>query len=195
MSNDISRFTSAIRASFRGLWRGEFTTIMFAEDMFTVIKRGFELAWREGAEEAGIMPNERTQEEQDKLDLMVGQNFQYVGTLAQWIFANRKDAGGAWATVEGRTGVWISRYDEVKNLARLMSGENIKQVWRIGNTEKSCRTCLKLAGRVHRKSVWLAHNIAPQMITDLLECGGWRCDCRLEDTDEPMTRGRFPNLP
>jgi hypothetical protein len=41
----------------------------------------------------------------------------------------------------------------------------------------------------------MAHNIAPQMITDLLECGGWRCDCSLEDTDEPMTRGRFPNLP
>ena len=49
--------------------------------------------------------------------------------------------------------------------------------WVLGNTEEHCRDCVKLDGQRHRMKTYYAKGIIPQ--SDVLECGGWHCDCRL----------------
>lgn len=190
-----SNYRRSVMAAFRDGWNGQLNTIEIADAMFSAIRRGFEQAWQEGAKSCGILPEERTTEETAKLNLLIGDNFQYVGRLAEWIFEHSKANGYKFNEVTSRAGLWVNRYQEVVNVAKTMACQDKKIRWDLGNTERHCRTCLKLNGRVHRASVWASHNIAPRMITNRLACHGYQCDCRFTPTDQPATKGRFPNLP
>jgi hypothetical protein len=57
-------------------------------------------------------------------------------------------------------------------------------VWRFGATEEHCTTCSELDGNTHPLS-WYRENgyIPRQSGSTTLECGGWHCDCRVEDPD------------
>lgn len=187
-------FLASLRAAARGLWQGKTTPLEAADGFFSAIRRGFDQAWTEGALSASVNPDERTQAEQDKLNLLIGDNFQYVGRLADWIYQNSKPNGGKWGDVDSRLELWVNRYQEVKAQAQTMANADQKLKWVIDGGEH-CRTCLKLNGRVARASVWAANNIAPRMVTDRLVCGGYRCKCTFVPTTEKATRGRFPNLP
>lgn len=193
-AKSLDTFTASIRAAFRGLWSSNMTTLDFADAMYSAIRRGFESAWTEGGKECGVLPDERTQEETKQLGLMIGDNFQYVAGLADWIYQHSKVNGGSWEAVASRSKLWVARYEEVKNVAMSLACKNRKLRWQLDGGE-NCRTCIKLNGRVHRASVWAAHNIAPRMVTRSLKCGGYNCKCSWFETDQPATKGRFPNLP
>jgi hypothetical protein len=55
--------------------------------------------------------------------------------------------------------------------------------WTRGPTARPCRDCAGLDGVVLTASEWARMGIRPQ--SPSLNCGGWRCLCRLELTDEP----------
>lgn len=55
----------------------------------------------------------------------------------------------------------------------------LRLVWRLGNTEEHCTDCATLDGQAMTVSEWRAAGIRPQHPD--LACGGWRCDCRLEE--------------
>lgn len=193
-TKSLDTFTASIRASFRGLWSGSLNTLDFADAMYSAIRRGFESAWAEGSKECGILATERTQEETKQLGLMIGDNFQYVAGLADWIYQHSKANGGSWEAVVSRSRLWVARYEEVKNIAMSLACKDKKLRWQLNGGE-NCRTCIKLNGRVHRASVWAAHNISPRMVTNRLRCNGYNCKCHFVETDQPATKGRFPNLP
>lgn len=190
----LDTFQASINASARGIWRGELDALSGADALFSAIGRGFEQAFREGQAECGVKASERTEEESKELARLIGDNYQYVGRFVEWIVAHNKASGSPWEMIRARAQLWVARYEEVKNLAISMSCGNKKLRWQIDGGEH-CRTCLKLNGRVHRSSVWAAHDIAPRMITNRLRCNGYRCKCIFVETDAPATRGRFPNLP
>ncbi len=97
------------------------------------------------------------------------------------------------STAMSRIPMWTNRYREVQTTAQLMSGENFKQIWILGPTEEHCKSCSKLAGKVKRKSFWLASGIQPRASS--LSCGGWNCLCELQPTSEPASRGPLPRIP
>ncbi len=92
-----------------------------------------------------------------------------------------------------RLPMWINRYRDVVNTAKLMAGEDVKLVWRIGPTKEHCRSCSRLNGKVKRKSQWIASGIRPQ--SPQLECHGFNCLCTLNPTSEPASRGPLPRIP
>lgn len=186
-------YAASVRASFRGLWSGQLDNLSFADAMFSAIHRGFEQAFAEGQKECGLLPDERSPEEQDKLNEIIGDNNQYVGGLATWLFDHSKAKGFKFSDVEYRAQLWINRYEEVKAIAQMMTCKDKKYQWRIDGGEH-CRTCLKLNGRVHRASLW-ARKVTPRVTDGRLACRGFNCKCQLLETDLPATKGRFPNLP
>lgn len=189
-----STFADSIKSASRALWQGKFTPLDFADAFYSAIRRGFEQAWQEGAADCGIALDERTKEEQDKLNLIIGDNFQYVGQLADWIYQNRKGIG-SWDSITNRLGLWANRYQEIKAQAQAMACADKKLVWRIDGAKEHCRSCLKLNGRVARASAWNDRGIYPRMIDERLKCNGYNCSCFFEQTDDKVTKGRWPNLP
>ena len=77
-----------------------------------------------------------------------------------------------------------------------MEGEKDPKLrWVLGPTKTHCRTCSKLSGKVKRASWWRDNVMPQQPPNESLECQGWKCGCVLEPTDEPLSRGRMPNVP
>lgn len=192
----INAYRSSIRAACYALWTGKTDHLDFADMMFSALQRGFNQAWNEGAKECGILPSERTPEEQKELDRMLGDNLTYVARFGDFIFENRKSEGGKFVTVTNRAILWVNRYNEVKARAQTLACADKKLRWQYGVVKtEHCKTCIKLNGRIHRKSVWDAKGIWPGKVTTDLKCGGYKCGCAFVVTTDPATRGRFPKLP
>lgn len=188
---NLATFKASIRAAARGLWSGKSDLLDFVDMMYSAIRRGYEQAWREGAAECGIGPKERTPEEQAILDEMVVANQGYVVRYGDWIETHNQASGAKLQPVLDRSELWVNRYNEVKARAQVMSCQNQKLVWRYGPTEH-CADCRKLNGRVYRAEIWRRYSLRPQ--SPDLACRGYRCQCRLEPTDLPVTPGHPPAL-
>jgi len=188
-------YTSDLRAIFRGYWSGVFNQDQFNDLMFNSIDRWLTRAWQAGAKAAGIMPDEITIDEQLKLAAIVFREYSFVPKLSQFIQANNKANGGLLGTVFARVPIWAMRYKDVYNTALASAKSDPKLEWTLGKTEKHCGSCSKLHGKVKRASWWAEHVMPQSPPNPNLECQGWHCDCSLNPTDKPMSRGRMPNLP
>lgn len=193
-TKSLSTFKRGINASARGLWSGQLDSLSFADSMFVTLRRQLTIAFYEGAKEFGIRPDELSEEELAVLAQKIGDNNQYVGGLADFISQHTKVQGFSFETIKPRLDLWVNRYDEVKELAKSMAGGNRKLKWVIDGGEH-CRSCLKLNGRVARAKTWAEKGIYPKATTGILKCGGFNCKCYRNETDEPITRGRWPKLP
>lgn len=188
----ISEFKASLRYPVRGLWSGVFTEYDFTQAFLSALEVGFEKAWQEGASECGIAPDERKPEEDIVKWEMFYRNSTYIADFAAFIIENNRENGGKLGDVYQRLDLWVARYNEVVNRAKAMSCADQKLKWQLGWAEH-CNSCLKLAGKVKRASQWQAADIYPKH--SLLECGGFKCQCQLVVTDEPMSRGPLPSIP
>lgn len=187
----IEDFGRRIRGLARGLWNGSIDEFTFHDSMLSAIERGFEQAWSEGARSEGVSPSERTSEEVSELNRMVFAQAPHLPGLALWISTHSKANDFKLETVLNRVVPWVNRYNEVLNAAKLLAGEDFKEVWNLGPTEH-CSSCLSVAGKVKRKSRWRAAGWRPQMRT--LECGGFHCQCFFTRSDLPATPGPLPRI-
>lgn len=191
----LADYGRIIRAAVRGLWRGLFDRITFAENMIAAITYGLKMAFHEGAAEMGIKPEELTPEELIALDTHVNEQLQHVWAFALDIEAGSRANKGKLGPLMKRAELWQNKFVEVKNHAKVLTGLNRKLKWVLHGkrkTEQPCTDCLKLNGRIHRSSVWAAYDIRPQ--SERLKCGGWRCGCDFVVTADKGTSGRPPKL-
>ena len=109
---------------------------------------------------------------------------------------NSKVKKGKLTPLLTRIEIWIGRWEGVKSQATVMACGDQKLKWNQGPSEKGCKTCTKLNGQVRRASFWKDKGVLPRVHdSPLLDCKGFRCACTIDPTDEPLSRGRFPNIP
>jgi len=185
-----SVYRSGLRATARGVWVEAMTQPQGLAAMYSTIGRGIQSAWKEGAAECGVKPDEFTFEELVARDNFIVEQEGYAPRFIDFVLANLRSEDGKWAPIANRVDLWVNKYRLAKTQAAAMACANKKKAWRLGATEEHCESCLKFEGRVYRYQVWAANGALPQ--SRRLCCGGWRCDCGLEDTDERITPGRFP---
>ena len=177
-----------LRGLARGLWAGEIDTFQFTDSFLMAMERGFEQAWSEGARSCGIEPSERTDEEATRLNTFIFSQAPHVPGLATWIQERTREEGKKLSAVLHRIGIWTNRYNELMSIAQTMACADQKFKWTRGGTKQPCGDCLGYHGRVHRGSVWAKYDIRPQHQS--LGCKGYKCQCSLDPTDEPVTPGR-----
>ena len=191
-TKSISEYRLAIRANVRRLWLGEETIFAFYDGMNAAITRHLTRAWAEGAAVCGIAENELTADERKAREDFINGQFTFLPGFADAIEANSKAAGGKLGPLFDRADRWVSQYDKAKSNAKAMACGDRKAKFILGPTEKHCRTCSGLNGRVYRYSVWVANGAVPPKNANF-ECGAASyCDCRLEDTNDSITPGPFP---
>lgn len=186
----VKNYRQAIRAAVRGFWGGALTRKQFTSTMESAIRRGIQQAWAEGASEGGITPDEYTNKEKAALSKFIIGQLDYVGGFADAIAENNKASKGKVAPLLDRAEKWINRYNEARHQAASMAAADKKKIWRLGDTKSHCRSCKGFNGRVYRYSVWAKNGALPQ--SGNLSCSGMECHCGLEDTNRPITRGKFP---
>ena len=191
-----SSYSRDIRAAVRGFWNSELDFFTFFESFSISIERGLTAAWYEGAAQCGIEPDEMTIDEMKLLRFKISEQMNYLNRFAEVIEAGSKENGGKLTPLMKRAQLWVNRYNDVRNEARVSACKDSKLKWILGLTEQHCRTCFALNGKVKRASFWKILGVRPQNAPNhLLECEGWLCDCELSPTDEPVTRGAMPSLP
>jgi hypothetical protein len=188
-------YAFALRQNVRAFWAGRRDFDQFLETLNDTIQFHLELAWRAGAAECGIRPDERTPEEAAVLRNFILNQLSFTFNLAEFVEENRKSEGGLLRTSLKRLPPWVNRWNEVKAEAQLVACADLKYVWTLGVAEH-CKTCLKLNGRVMRASRWREMDVHPQDTRPgKLDCNGYNCKCRLVRTDKRATPGPLPRLP
>jgi hypothetical protein len=86
----IEDYGRRLRGLTRGLWNGEIDKFGFVDDVFSAMTRAFNQAWTEGARTQGVEPDERTPEEEAKLQEMINTQAAYIPGLADWIIEHSK---------------------------------------------------------------------------------------------------------
>ncbi len=193
IAKSMNDFRLNLRAQVRRYWAGEDERTDFIFNFYNAVDRGFNQAFRAGAAECGLKPDEFTSDIKDVLRQKINEQYSFVAGLADRIMT--RAAGGKLAQALGEIELWIARYGEILNLGKLLACADKKLKWVLGAAEH-CSSCMKLAGKVKRASFWKASGILPRVAgAEYLECKGYNCKCSLVVTDEPMTKGNLPALP
>ena len=191
----ISNYRSVLRSAVRGLWSGAIDTAQFDDNMRLAISRYLTEAFAAGAKECGIKMDELTIDEQLVLADILTAETSFVSGLATAVNESSRANKGKLTPLYGRVELWVNRYNDVKNQAKILVCKDQKLEWIYGDTNVHCSTCLRLHGKVKRASQWQASGIHPQQPpNDALECGGWACACTLQPTDKPVTKGPLPRF-
>ena len=172
-----------VRGVYNGNLGGDFVDILQS-----LIEGQMRQAYQAAFEDAGFtdmfMPdylNEALQE-----TILQQTNFDYIYQYYKDIIDARTD-GTSIDPLLSRAGLWANRYSEAYGNAVLLINSNNggRMIWKLGATEQHCSTCAGLNGIVAFAREWDELGVHPQGApNDILECGGWRCDCSLEATDQ-----------
>lgn len=193
--NRAMEYRAQLRRLVRALWNDEITFARFQLLMTAVVAAGITRAWKMGALDAGILDGELTPGELDGIASMIQKEEKFITGLATFVVTNSKVNFGRLSVVFGRTKSWEKRFVDARNQGKLKAQSDPKLEWVLGKTEKSCKSCLALDGKVKRASVWDTLGYAPQQPPNpVLECAGWNCDCTLDVTDKKLSRGPLPRL-
>ena len=186
----------SIRAAARGLWSGVFDEFQFIDSMISTAIRGLNKAWREGAAECGIKPDEFSATELAMRDQRINEQMKHMFSFARFIQGRRRalfprgKRAAARDQVMRRAILWSNEYDATRVQAAAMACGNKKKTWKLGKTEEHCVSCFGFDGRVYRYKTWADNAALPK--TRALCCRGYNCDCDLVDTDKRVTPGKFP---
>lgn len=186
----LTIYGGGIRANFRALWSGEVSASDFITMMMLTVEAGLRAAWIEGMESAGVDRSEISTEEWTRLQARIDQENDQLPGLAADISGNNRSAGGKLGDLMPRAELWVNRYNDIVNLARTTASTDPKLKWNYGGTVDHCSDCEKYEGKIHRASIWNRVEARPQ--SEALACGGWRCLCSLDPTDERATPGLPP---
>lgn len=168
----------------------------FIDDFAAAIENQLTRAWNEGAREVGVELGDMEDEDKQIIDDIVSSEYDHVLDLAQAIQdAQSLDKDEFRSQFRSRIDLWINRYNDVRSQAMIYFGGKERLVWRMGATEEHCATCAALDGIVAYATEWEESGVAPQGApNDALECGGWRCDCSLETTDQRRSAGALTRI-
>ena len=111
------------------------------------------------------------------------------------VVAGSKKNKGKLQPQFSRVEVWVNQYSSAKQMSEAMACVDEKRIWVLGQVEKHCKTCPRLAGQVRRLSFWRTHVLPRNGPNDRLECKGFNCQCELRKTDKPISKGRLPRTP
>jgi hypothetical protein len=183
-----SNFRSGVRSSVRGFWNGSLSRSQFKDALASVIKRNLTNAFNEGAKECGIAASELTDDELSSRDDFIEEQIGFIGGFADAIREGDKVSGEKLQPLFDRAEMWVNRYKDIRNRAKVTTCKDAKLEWRLGATERHCADCSGYNGKVYRASLWAESDIRPQH--PRLSCHGYRCLCTLVKTDKRASQGK-----
>lgn len=190
LSDGQDQYKREIVGLARKLWSGDMTPFEFTDNMFSVMRRNFTLAWIDGARLQGV--TDIADNEMLRVQDYTQEQAQYLPGLADYIQNNSKVSGGKFSSLDVRLDMWANRWRDFWNEARLFYAGDAHIKWVMNPDKENCPDCLALNGRVYTRSTWNKYGLHPQMKE--LNCKGYACGCRFVKTDESITPGHPPAL-
>lgn len=175
----LQQLERLIRSVYQGNLGGEFIDIM-ANLISGQLTQAYEQAWTD-EEGEGELPDYLA----SSLEDMILNEYDHVDQLYRDIVDARVDETPLDPLLS-RAPLWANKWTDAYNRAvALITSENGGNlIWVYGDTEH-CDSCLALNGVVARASEWEELGVHPQQPpNDMIDCGGWRCQCSLQPTEQ-----------
>jgi hypothetical protein len=184
----MEQYTHQLRQYARDYYTGKIDDSTWLDKMLTAITEQVGRAWNEGMRANGLDPAfDMDEDYQGMIDDIIKNEQDHVTNLSDLI-NNQRTADAGMDAIYSRCDMWAARYTDVVNQSKLAtSPDNWRFVWIYGDTQH-CSTCLHLNGKILTAKEWRESGFHPQQPPNPdLECGGWRCKCRLERTKKKRT--------
>ena len=181
----LEQYTRQLRQYARDYYTGKIDDGAWLDKSLEAVTGQMGRAWREGIRSNGV--EEMDEEMQAQLDEIIKSEQDHLTNLADLINKQREADAGMDA-INARVETWAARYTDVVNRAKLASSKNNWRFeWIYGDTEH-CATCEKLNGTILKAWEWEESEFHPQRPpNEMLDCGGWKCKCKLERTKKKRT--------
>lgn len=169
----------------RELYGGEITRDEFIDTLAELVQEQLTRAWRAALRDNDLDPELVNSTYAGQLEEMILSEYDHVDQFAADV-VEAAAAGQDVGQFKPRCELWANRYNDAYNqaVAAIAEENGERLMWVYGDTEH-CETCLQLNGIVAWATEWASLNLHPQDPPNpQLECGGWRCQCRLEITDQ-----------
>ena len=182
----------------RELYSGEIDRGEFLDAMADIVQEQLTRAFRAALRDNGLDPDLVNQDGEgfkDELEDTILHEYDFVDNLAADVEQAAAD-GADVGQFQARADLWAARYPDAYNQAQAIISEQMggKLKWVFGDTEH-CATCEALNGIVLYAREWEELGVHPQQPpNELLECGGWRCQCRIEPTDQRRSPRGFETV-
>lgn len=169
-SND---FHDALTEVVEKALRGKGSSEQVADNLFALVSKYLSRAYTAGLKSGGV--NSPTTNDDAALTALIKAQAQPADGFADFLVEAR-DSDDDLATVLPRMDLWrntvAAAYDAGENSAK--ADEMVEFTGDDG--EESCRTCMALKGKQHRRSWFVSRGLVPgQPGNKYFECGGWRC--------------------
>jgi len=197
LSEKALEFLKSIETYNRQLWQYTLDLYrggdggVFIDKFTAAIDNQLRRAWNEGARAVGVEPEDMTEDDRNEIKAIIDSEYEHILDLGSAIEGARDLSLDEFRqSFRNRIDLWVSRYTDVINRAKVYFGSKTRLEWTLGETEQHCETCAALNGIVAYAQEWEQAGVHPQSPpNNVLECGGWQCDCSLTQTD----RRRSPN--
>ena len=181
-----ARYNKEIVAAMTTYFEGGASTAprnQFRQAMTEAFNSAMDTGWIDGGQKLPL-DEDAAAWLQDRISQEAG----FIGTVFEQIKELRKDAEldfFAWVTrkADGYTGTVSTIY----NQAKLFADKNkmLTFVGEDGDPNHICQsingTCVRMKGKRHKASWWIAHDLIPYPGNTNFDCGAWRCQHYLED--------------
>ncbi len=185
-------------AAITGLVRGVYSGLVggaFIDTMANLISGQLTQAYQQAFEDEGFTDFALPEYLAMSLEAAILTQYDYVDGFYRDIVDARVDQTSIDPLLT-RAGMWANRWTESYNEAvRLITVENGgRLMWQYGEAEH-CETCRALNGIVAFAKEWDMLGVKPQNApNNLIECGGWNCQCALVTTDKRRSPGAYGRI-
>lgn len=181
-------YQRALDQAVRDFYGGKIDAGAFIDKQMSLVEGQLTRAWNEGMRAVGLDPvKDMTGAYQRQLDDVISKEMNYILDFAADIEAAAK-AGTPIDPLRARVEYWVNRYTQVVNEAQIACKPIDLYEWQYGDVIRHCDTCAELNGVVMTGKEWHDSPFHPQQPpNERLDCGGWRCRCRLVPTELSWT--------
>jgi hypothetical protein len=193
LSESIEDYRSNLRSPVYGLWSGKIGQGDFVDMMQIAVDTGLRNAWITGLNDIGLAEEDMTDEERVALAEIILAEYFHISGLVDFILQNSKANGGKLDTCISRMGLWVNRWNQVRNQAKVTASSNPPLTWvrPEGGTKEPCEDCLYAAGKTYRASVWRKWGWESPGTIGITACNGYNCLCFFSPGDQytKLTKG------
>lgn len=181
-------FEDTLEDIFNAAMSGSINRRRFSILMRGAISRAGQRAYRDGLEDGGVTDATLSDEDRARISVLTAEQNKYVSNLGAKLFSGEANI----YNTEAKAALWFNKsIDPFYQAGKLSADANGNYEFVLGSTEEHCDSCLTANGQIHRLKAW--HRSGKHPRSSQLQCGGWRCDCRLVKTAE-RARGRLTRI-
>lgn len=185
IESDVSEFEDEFQALSEEALNGDISQAAFLDEAGILVAQQVMLAFLEGS---GKTINQLTDSDRAIIQQQTDEQLDYLPEYYNAVlgFADNDEPD---VNIANRAALWGATILGIYALGLLYSDDDEQHIaWALGPTDH-CGDCLRLSTIVATREQWRNSEWRPQSRN--LECGGYRCQCRLIETDEPI-QGSFP---